>query len=117
MNIDESLKKIQILNGTALKSIAALIMVIDHIGYMFFPKVIWIRKVGRLSFPIFAFFVAEGFFNSFLNSSKFLGPSYIAKSSFDLMPEVNMYLMPLNSLLNSFFVSTALMISPAFSHG
>ena len=62
MNIDESLKKIQILNGTALKSIAALIMVIDHIGYMFFPKVIWIRKVGRLSFPIFAFFVAEGFF-------------------------------------------------------
>ena len=62
MNIDESLKKIQILNGTALKSVAALIMVIDHIGYMFFPKVIWIRKVGRLSFPIFAFFVAEGFF-------------------------------------------------------
>ena len=62
MNIDESLKKIQILNGTALKIIAALIMVIDHIGYMFFPKVIWIRKVGRLSFPIFAFFVAEGFF-------------------------------------------------------
>ena len=62
MNIDESLKKIQILNGTALKSIAALIMVIDHIGYMFFPKVIWIRKVGRLSFPIFAFCVAEGFF-------------------------------------------------------
>ena len=64
MNIEAELKKIQRLNGTTLKIIAALIMVIDHTGYMFFPKVIWIRKVGRIAFPIFAFFIAEGFFYS-----------------------------------------------------
>ena len=64
MNMDTGLKKIQKLNGTVLKIIAALFMVIDHAGYMFFPKVIWIRKVGRISFPIFAFFIAEGFFYS-----------------------------------------------------
>ena len=62
--MDTGLKKIQKLNGTVLKIIAALFMVIDHAGYMFFPKVIWIRKVGRISFPIFAFFIAEGFFHS-----------------------------------------------------
>ena len=62
--MDTGLKKIQKLNGTVLKIIAALFMVIDHAGYMFFPKVIWIRKVGRISFPIFAFFIAEGFFYS-----------------------------------------------------
>lgn len=64
MNIDAGLKKIQRLNSTALKLIAALFMVIDHMGYMFFPRVIWIRKVGRISFPIFAFFIAEGFFHT-----------------------------------------------------
>ena len=62
MNMDAGLKKIQKLNATALKIIAAVIMVIDHTGYMFFPKLIWIRKIGRLAFPIFAFFIAEGFF-------------------------------------------------------
>ena len=62
MNIDAAMKKMQKLNGTVLKLIAALFMVIDHTGYMFFPMVIWIRKVGRIAFPVFAFFVAEGFF-------------------------------------------------------
>ena len=62
MNIDAAMKKMQKLNGTVLKLIAALFMVIDHTGYMFFPRVIWIRKVGRIAFPVFAFFVAEGFF-------------------------------------------------------
>lgn len=43
-----------------LKLIAILTMLIDHIGYLFFPgQIVW-RMIGRLSFPIFAFLVARG---------------------------------------------------------
>ena len=35
-------------------------MVVDHVGMTFFPDVIALRAVGRLSFPLFAFFIAEG---------------------------------------------------------
>jgi hypothetical protein len=45
----------------ALKIAALLLMVADHIGFMFFPHAILLRIVGRLSFPIFAFLIAQGF--------------------------------------------------------
>ena len=48
------------LSGNALKLIAALSMTIDHIGVVFFPRTAWLRLVGRLAFPIFAFMIAEG---------------------------------------------------------
>lgn len=35
-------------------------MVIDHVGLMFFPQVRWLRIIGRLALPIFAFMIAEG---------------------------------------------------------
>lgn len=49
-----------ILSGNGLKLIAAAAMTIDHIGVIFFPRVIWLRLVGRLAFPIFAYMIAEG---------------------------------------------------------
>lgn len=48
------------LNGNALKLIAALSMLIDHVGYMLFPSVTVLRILGRIAFPIFAFMVAQG---------------------------------------------------------
>ena len=48
------------LSGNALKLIAAALMLVDHIGLFFFPSALWLRAIGRLSFPIFAFFIAEG---------------------------------------------------------
>ena len=53
-------KKAFFLSGNALKIIGAIFMLIDHIGYMFFPKIELLRVIGRLSFPIFAYMIAEG---------------------------------------------------------
>ena len=50
------------LSSNLLKIIAAICMVIDHLGYMYYPSAIWMRIVGRISLPIFAFFIAEGCF-------------------------------------------------------
>jgi len=48
-------------NGDFLKFVAMLTMLIDHIGYLFFPAALWLRIIGRISFPIFAFLIARGY--------------------------------------------------------
>lgn len=49
------------LDGTTLKLIAMISMVFDHVGDNFFPGQTWMRIVGRIAMPIFAFCIAEGF--------------------------------------------------------
>lgn len=49
------------LDGGALKGIAAALMLMDHVGAILLPEVPVLRCVGRLAFPIFAFFIAEGY--------------------------------------------------------
>lgn len=44
-----------------LKLIACLTMLIDHMGTIFFPSIIWFRIIGRLSMPLFAYGLARGF--------------------------------------------------------
>ena len=57
----KALKKIQVLDGTVLKLIAMVSMVFDHVGDNFFPEQEWMRIIGRIAMPIFAFCIAEGF--------------------------------------------------------
>ena len=54
------IKNIRFLNSNALKIIAAISMLIDHIGFLLFPSVAWLRFIGRIAMPIFAFFISEG---------------------------------------------------------
>lgn len=54
-------KKYQVLDGTMLKMIALVSMLVDHVGDMFFPEVMWMRMIGRLSMPLFSFCIAEGY--------------------------------------------------------
>ena len=49
------------LDGGALKCIAAALMLTDHVGAILLPEAPVLRCVGRLAFPIFAFFIAEGY--------------------------------------------------------
>lgn len=44
-----------------LKLIAIITMLIDHIGYIFFPQMRLFRTIGRIAFPIFAYQIAMGY--------------------------------------------------------
>ena len=52
------------MNSFALKLIACITMLIDHVGYIFFPKLWILRTIGRLAFPIFAWQISVGYTNS-----------------------------------------------------
>lgn len=52
------------LSAFDLKLLAMAAMLADHIGYLFFPQALWMRCVGRLAFPIFAFQIAEGWYRT-----------------------------------------------------
>ena len=48
------------LNNNQLKIIAMITMLIEHIGVSLLPSVALLRIIGRISFPIFAYMIAEG---------------------------------------------------------
>ena len=48
------------LTGNQLKLIAMLCMTVDHAGMMLFPQCVFLRVIGRLAFPIYAYMIAEG---------------------------------------------------------
>jgi hypothetical protein len=45
-----------------VKTLALILMILDHIGYFFYPDNLWFRAVGRASFPIWCFLI--GYANS-----------------------------------------------------
>lgn len=48
------------LSSNALKIIALVTMTIDHIGFILFPEIVWLRIIGRIAFPLYAYLIAEG---------------------------------------------------------
>ena len=48
------------LTGNQLKLFAVIVMTIDHIGHILFPSLLWLRIIGRLAYPVFAYMIAEG---------------------------------------------------------
>lgn len=53
-------EKSRILTGNMIKIIAAILMVIDHVGVLFPSLGITLRILGRISMPLFAFMISEG---------------------------------------------------------
>ncbi|ATW26050.1 TraX family protein [Candidatus Formimonas warabiya] len=52
------------MNGFQMKVLACACMFIDHVGVIFFPQEIFLRVIGRLSFPLFAWLLATGFLHT-----------------------------------------------------
>jgi hypothetical protein len=48
------------MNTFTIKLIAITTMIIDHVGLFFFPHIFLFRVIGRLSFPLFAWLIANG---------------------------------------------------------
>lgn len=53
---------VQLTSYDILKTLAVLLMIVDHIGHYFFPDLLWIRVVGRLCVPMWFFLI--GYANS-----------------------------------------------------
>ena len=49
------------LSQNQLKIVAAIAMLIDNIGAQILPQIVIFRIIGRLAFPIFSYFIYEGF--------------------------------------------------------
>jgi len=48
------------LTGNQLKLIAMITMTCDHVGMQIFPQLLWLRIIGRLAMPVYAYMIAEG---------------------------------------------------------
>lgn len=49
------------MNASTLKIIGILAMILDHVGWVFFPKIELFHIVGKLAIPIFCYMIAEGY--------------------------------------------------------
>lgn len=75
------------MNATCLKTIALCSMLVDHIGTVFFPNIFLFSILGRLAFPIFCFFIAQGFVHTSHIKKyllKLLGFSFLSEIPFGL---------------------------------
>ena len=48
------------LTGNQLKIIAMIAMTCDHVGLQLFPGAVFLRWIGRLALPVYAYMIAEG---------------------------------------------------------
>ena len=77
-----------------LKTFAVIIMVIDHIGYYFYPEDMWWRAVGRIGFPIWFYLIGHASNRDF--SPRLVGGALILMAM-DIV--TGMPVFPLNALV------------------
>lgn len=74
-----------------IKLIAAVCMLVDHIGYIFFPEQLFWRLIGRISMPLFAYSIARGY--EYIRQKNSM-PRYIKRMAvFAAVSQIPYYLM------------------------
>ena len=79
-----------------LKIIAIISMLFDHIGYIIFEKFTFMNYIGRLSFPIFAFSISEGY-----RYTKDLKKYFLRLFIFAIISQIP-YMLFMSTLTNTF---------------
>lgn len=64
------------MTSAALKLLACALMVVDHLGSIFFPHEPVMRAIGRLAYPMFAYLIAEGYSHS-KDKTSYLGRLFL----------------------------------------
>ena len=103
MSLTSQVKKFGLTNNQ-LKIIAMITMIIDHVGVALLPHEPILRIIGRISFPIFAFMIAEG-----CRYTKNRAKHLIVLSSMAIVFQL-FYLIFLNDLYQGILVTFSLSI-------
>lgn len=112
---NRTFQKIQILNGAQLKYIAMFSMLLDHVNKaLLYPNLnnsalLLLSDIldilGRIAYPIFLFFLVEGFFKT-KNRAKYLGSllvfAVISEVPFDLFSTRTFFEPNMNNILFTF---------------
>lgn len=106
------------MTGFTLKIIATILMVIDHIGFFASDRLpITFRYIGRLSMPIFAFMLVQGFIHT-RNVNKYIKRLFITGGIISIMNTIVSYIgcnvgktYTLSPLQPNIFVSMGLALS------
>lgn len=110
---NEKLKKFQVLNGAQLKYIAFLSMLIDHVNNSLITPLLdgkgfllslsnLFSILGRIAFPLFIFFVVEGFFKTRDRKRYFLTLiifALISEVPFDIFTSKTIYQANWNNIM------------------
>lgn len=86
------------MSSFSLKMLAIICMLIDHVGFIFFPNLSILRVIGRLAFPLFAFQIGVGFQNT-KNKEKYIFRMIV----FTLISQYPFWLMLTTKIPNSSF--------------
>jgi hypothetical protein len=73
-------------------------MAIDHVGLILYPQIIFLRVVGRLAFPIFAWYLAEGYVHTTSRKRYALRLAVFAVAA-----QIPFYVATHSKMLNIFF--------------
>lgn len=96
------------LSATSLRSLAMVLMLIDHIGHTLYPDQMWIRYIGRLAFPIFAFLISQGYRHT-KNLPNYLFRllllALVSDWSFQFMSHQNWNYHPFQNVIWTFLIS------------
>lgn len=106
------------MSSNILKLIACITVLCDHIGYSMqyhnvgsYDTAVFLRLIGRIAFPIFAFLIAEGFkktHNVLLYAGRLIIAGIISEVPFDLCFHGSIgYSSPFNNVM--FSLATALL--------
>lgn len=88
-----------------LKIIAVITMLCDHLGYVIFGQFSFMNYIGRLSFPIFAFLITEGY-----KHTKDLKKYFARLLIFAIISQIP-YMLFINTFSNSFSLNILFTLS------